>query len=441
MSRLLDCFSALLSFGLGLDASIATGRANATCEVARRRARELLDEARASARSVGKPAEQIESALFAMVAWMDEILARHPDCAGDAAPLQLKFFNSNNAHSEFFHHLSALPADQQEVREVYWHALALGFKGQYYFEQDDDGELGKLKELHAQQLAIRPAAIGTLAQDHVTPQPYDTPDPPGPRDPQRRERALLRTGAALALAVPLAYLLSFVLAGPHDETPTLVQRVDQQLQSYACADLSATMTSEGTVHVSGFVSQQEDAARVRRDVSDMPGVGTATFDLQLRIWPHCEVVAILKPYQGRNREFGHGLKVAAVTAHDGHLREGDQVLLEVTNANYDGYLRVDYYTADGSVMHLNSGKGQRRVPAGKTVELGRDIPASWLVAPPFGTVLLTALSSPMPFGDPVDRPPFELASSYLQQLRESLATGERGARLIADFVFLETTPR
>jgi hypothetical protein len=73
--------------------------------------------------------------------------------------------------------------------------------------------------------------------------------------------------------------------------------------------------------------------------------------------------------------------------------------------------------------------------------LGRDIPSSWLSAPPFGTVLVSALSSPMPFADATARPPFELASAYLQRLRESLAAGEFGARVVAEVVFLETVPR
>jgi len=441
MARLLDCFSPLLSFGLALDASIAAGRVNGSCDAARRKARMLLEEARAAARKLDKPAEQVESALFAMVAWIDEILARHPDCADGTEPLQVLLFNSNNAHSEFFHHLSAVPAGEQEVREVYWHALALGFKGQYYFEGDDRGELGKLKDLHGKQLAIQPACLEKLAEDHITPQPYGMPDPPGPRDPQGRKRALLRTGAALAAAIPLAYLFSVLMASPRETPPTLVQRVDQQLQTYACTDLSAAVTPDGMVQVSGFVSQSEQVAKVQEDVRALPGVSAASFDLQLRVWPHCEVVAILKTHQARNRDMGFGLKVEASTAHHGRLREGDPVLFQVTNAKYEGYLWVDYYTADGAVMHLNAGRGQPRVRASEVIELGKDIPASWLVAPPFGTVLLTALSSPTPFSDTADRPPFELASAYLQRLRESLATADTGAQVIADFVFLETVPR
>lgn len=441
MARLFDCFSALFSFGLELDASIADARPTSDCETARRRARTLLDQARAAARAAGASSGQTESASFAAAAWIDEVLARHPGWTAGMAPLQQQLFNSNNAHSEFFHHLSALQAGDDDVREIYWHALAFGFKGQYYFESGEGGELGKLKELHAQQLTVRPLALDTLAQDRITPQPYGVPDPPGPRDPERRGRALLRTGGALALLIPLLYVLWFWLAGPRESAPTLAQRVEQQLQAYACADLSAFVSPDGTTSVRGFVPRLEDQGRVQRELRALPGVRNASFDLQLRVWPHCEVVAILKPYQARNRDQRHGLKVAAASARDARLREGELVLIQTTNADYDGYLWVDYYTADGAVMHLNAGRAQPLMRAGQTIELGRNIPSSWLVAPPFGAVLLTVLSSPTPFNEATDRPPFELASTYLQRLRESVADNTFGDRLVADFVFLEAVAR
>jgi type IV/VI secretion system ImpK/VasF family protein len=444
MARLLDCFSGFVSFGLGLDASIAAGRAEPGCESARQQALDLLEEARVAALALGRPAAAVESARFAMVAWIDEILARHPGCksaGGSPLQLQLQLFNSSNAASEFFHHLSTLAAGDDEVHEVYCRALALGFKGQYYFENDDRGELGKLKAMHAEQFALRPASIDGLAPDPLARPPDGLPEPPRPRDPRWRQRALLRAGATLALLAPLGYALWFQFAGPRDAPLTLAQRVDQQLQTYACADLSATVAPDGQARVRGFVSQAEEIPQVQHDVRAVPGVSAAAFDLQLRIWPHCEVLALLKPFQARNRELALGLAIATPTAPTGRLREGDRVLIEVTNAQRDGYLWVDYYTADGAVQHLNAGPAQLRLGAGATIELGRDIPSSWLVAPPFGTVLVTALSSTLPFGQASERPPFELASAYLQRLRESLALGEFGARAVAEVVFLETVPR
>jgi type IV/VI secretion system ImpK/VasF family protein len=440
MARLFDCFCALFSFGLELDAATAAGRVIPAPDAAQRRALDLLEDARVAARAVGISAHRIESASFAMVAWLDEIVARNPGWSTGMTPLQVQLFNSNNAHSEFFHHLSALQPDDGEVREIYWHALAHGFKGQYYFERGDDGELGKLKELHGRQLPVRPLALDALAEERITPQPYGMADPPGPRVPERRERALLRTAGALALLIPLAYLLWSML-GARAPSPTLAQRVEQRLQAFACADLAVAASDDGTARVSGFVPTAEDMARVEREVRAMPGVEAANFALQLRIWPHCEVVAILKPYQARNQEKRQPLKIAVLTAREGRLREGDTVVVRVTNADHEGYLRVDYYTADGAVMHLHANRGSPPMRPGEALELGRDIPSSWLASPPFGTVLITALSSTTPLADGADTPPFELASAYLQRLRESLATSEAAGRPIADFVFLETVSR
>ncbi|MDP9931435.1 DotU family type IV/VI secretion system protein [Variovorax paradoxus] len=442
MARLLDCFSVLASFGLALDASIAAGRTTLSHDAAQQQARRLLDAARACATTSRTPPAQVESAAFAMVAWIDEVLARHPGAAGSAAPLQVQLFNSNNAHSEFFHHLSALTAADDEVREVYWHALAYGFKGQYYFENGDQGELGKLKELHAQHLGIRPLSLGSLVQEHITPQPYRTPDPPGPHGTQSRERALLRASGAFALLVPLLYLLWWLWpSGPTAAEPSLGQRIEQQLQTYACADLAATPGKDGKLRVSGFVSLPADLKRVEHDVAAMPGVKSPEFDLELRLWPHCEVFAILKPYQLRNRDKDFGLDVEAPAAKDGQLREGDTVSVQVAAPNHDSYLWVDYYTVDGSVMHLNAGQVATRLRAGEKLDLGRDVPSSWLVGPPFGRVLITVLSSPTPFNETADRPPFELASAYLLRLREALAANKGGDRLIADFVSLDTAAR
>jgi type IV/VI secretion system ImpK/VasF family protein len=441
MARVFDCFSALFPFGLQLDASLTARQVDRTPEEIQRRALSLLEEARASARAAGVPAEWIESSSFALIAWIDEIIARHSDWAQAIVPLQMQLFNSTNAPSEFFHHLAALQPEEAEVREVYWHVLVFGFKGQYYFETGKTGELAKLKELHAQQLPVRPLDPDALADDPITPEPYGTPDPPGPRRPERRTRALLRMGGALALLAPMLAWLWLMLAGPRESPPTLAQRVEQRLQGYACADLTATAAADGSLRVQGFVSLPEDMARVEREVRAEPGVTSANFDMSLRQWPHCEVVAMLKPYRARNREQRRGLKIVALTAQAGKLREGDPVLMQITNADRDGYLRVDYYTADGSVMHLRGGRDAAGVRGGEVIEIGGDIPSSWLVNPPFGTVMLTVMSSPTSFGDVTERPPFELASAYLGRLRESLAAKESSDQLTADYIFLDTVER
>jgi len=116
MARLIDHYAALIAFGLELDASIATGTPSVSAEQAQQGALLLIAQARRSALAAGQSSHAVESASFAMAAWFDEILARNPAWDNAITPLQARQFNSKNAHSEFFHHLSALQPQEGEVR-------------------------------------------------------------------------------------------------------------------------------------------------------------------------------------------------------------------------------------------------------------------------------------------------------------------------------------
>ena len=447
MARLLDAFSAFFTFGLRLAAAREAGSAPTDPAAARQQARAMLDAARGAARAAGWSVARVESASFAAVAWFEERLQRLT-AAGDAAErgdsddtLQSTLFNSSNAQTEFFHHLAALGPDDGAVREVYWYAMALGFRGQYYFEDADTGEWGKLKRLHGQQLPTPPVELDALAWTRLTPQPYGSPDPPARRRPQRRRRALVRAAGALALLAPSVYLISLLLSDRAGSPPAPIERMAAQLQRYACADLALATGPDGSAHVSGFVASAEDDARVRQDVAALPQAKTPDFDLRIRAWPYCEVAAILKPYQLRNRDSKAGLRIEAPSAPMGRLREGDAVRLQVSGPVYASHVRVDYFTADGAVLHLMAESTRARLPARQTVTLDQNMPTSWLVSPPFGTVLVAVVASPSPFERLADRPPFELAPAYLAALRESIAANPGNQRLVADFLFLETTAR
>lgn len=439
MACLLDAFCSFFAFGLGLAATSEAGGPLPDRFASRQRARALIDAARQRALAGGWPAHQVESACFAAVAWFDELLQRtSPDEAG--SPLQSVLFNSSNAQTEFFHHLAALGPDDGAVREVYWYALALGFRGQYYFEAEAAGQRGKLQTLHAGQLPTPPLPLAALPRLRLTPQPYALPDPPAPRQPQRRRRTLVRAGGALALLVPSIYLMSLLLTGtPAPATPP-AGGVAQQLQRYACADLALGAAADGRAQVSGFVASSEDGSRVRQEITALPGALTPEFDLRIRAWPYCEVAALLRPYQMRNRDSKAGLQVQALSAPAGRLREGDPVRLQVTGPGHSTHLHVDYYNSEGAVLHLTP-PGGSPLRASQTLTLGDAMPSSWLVSPPFGTVLVAVLASPAPFDRVADRPPYELTPTYLAVLRESLAANPGGPRLLADFLFLETVAR
>lgn len=443
MARLIDHFMPVFSFGLALDEKISQSQAAASVAEVQAEARRLLDAARAAALAGGKRPEHVESAAFALVAWIDEVITRNPAYWGNATPLQVAVFNTNNAGNEFFYHLSNLKAGEDEVREVYYHALLCGFVGQYYFETGDTGELGKLKELHARQLPVAPAPTHVLREEKITPQPYLAKDPAGPRYPRQWDKLLLKAGLVVALLIPLGYLAWFYLTPAEKRGPDVQQLVDAQLGRYACSELQGRVDGKDAVAVTGFVSKPEDIDQLRRDIGAIEGVKRSSVDVKVRIWPHCEVVALLRPYRERNVNERMGLEVAPTTGHSDRFIEGERITVKLQQANYDGYLYVDYYSVEGAVAHLYPNAGEpdsgRLLRAAEQFNLG-EATRTWDVGPPFGQELITIVSSPVPlFTQPRDEIEMD-ARGYLQALHAALDGGGRDRKIAANFLVMQTEP-
>lgn len=444
MARLLHHFMPVFSFGLALDEKVSANAAGDPPANVLAAARTLIDRAKAAALADGKRAEHVDDATFAAVAWIDEIMARNPAyLTGNATPLQVALYNTNNAGNEFFSHLSALKAEHDEVREVYYHTLLLGFVGQYYYETGDSGELGKLKEMHARQLPVAPAPIHTLREERITPQPYAGEAPAGPRYPKQWDRLLLKIGVIAALLIPLGYLAYLLIAAPKETGPSVQELVDRELAGFPCSDLVATVGEKGATSVEGYVSRADDVAAVKERVSNVDGVTSPQFKLQLRIWPHCEVVQILKPFRERNEDLRYGLAVTPTTGHSDRFLEGERVTVKLAQAAYDGYLYVDYYSVDGQVAHIyphprepNSG---RQIRAGEQFNVGE---AGLLitVGSPFGQELITVIASPTPLFQ--GNPPAEIESvrDYLPRLKQLIEANRGNPKLSAEFLFMQTEP-
>lgn len=100
-----------------------------------------LDSANAQSLEHGFSEEDTHAALFAVVAWVDELAMTQP-WAGAAAwrmdPLQRQYFSTTRAGTEFFEKLEALPDTSTDVREVYALALLAGFNGRYTHRPPDE---------------------------------------------------------------------------------------------------------------------------------------------------------------------------------------------------------------------------------------------------------------------------------------------------------------
>jgi type VI secretion system protein ImpK len=112
------------------------------------------------------PADEVEEARFALVAWADETILRsswsgREDWLRDL--LQLQLFRTNRAGDEFYDHLARLRADQHHAREIYYLCLALGFEGRYA------GHDAERAELMRQQFELLRASGHALDLATVTP--------------------------------------------------------------------------------------------------------------------------------------------------------------------------------------------------------------------------------------------------------------------------------
>ena len=83
--------------------------------------------------------DAFHAALFPMVAWIDETILNSPYSDKKLwrkRLLQKKFFNTSQAGLEFFTHLNELDKSASALRFIYLYCLFLGFKGEYYRNED-----------------------------------------------------------------------------------------------------------------------------------------------------------------------------------------------------------------------------------------------------------------------------------------------------------------
>ena len=115
------------------------------------------------------------------------------------------------------------------------------------------------------------------------------------------------------------------------------------------------------------------------------------------------------------------LQVQPDKGMDAVYTAGEKLLVDIVAAS-DVYLQVDYYQADGQVVHLlPNSLDTNYVEAGETFTLGKpESSFQFAISPPFGVEMLTVIASHQPLGAQVDVPSVEPASIYLERLAKSL---------------------
>ncbi|MEN8657748.1 MAG: DUF4384 domain-containing protein, partial [Marivita sp.] len=114
-----------------------------------------------------------------------------------------------------------------------------------------------------------------------------------------------------------------------------------------------------------------------------------------------------------------------------HAREfrytaGKPLVMSLQGADYDAYVYVDYFDADGNVLHLSPNQftpltltpAQAALQIGSETALAAGEPGLYIeIGPPFGQEIAVAFAASEPLYDQV-RPLVEPADPYLEWLRE-----------------------
>jgi len=128
----------------------------------------LIQEAKSTA-VLGE--EHFETALFPVVAWIDEmILSSHSPISKvwRRALLQKRHFDTSNAGAEFYERLETLDENETELRFLYIYCISLGFKGMYYRPEDTE----RLREIYETQKAYLKESIPQEFPDYAFKKAY-----------------------------------------------------------------------------------------------------------------------------------------------------------------------------------------------------------------------------------------------------------------------------
>jgi eukaryotic-like serine/threonine-protein kinase len=211
-----------------------------------------------------------------------------------------------------------------------------------------------------------------------------------------------------------------------------------------CSLLTATQQAQ-TLRVRGFLADSVGAARLREQLSALPGVKElkgVSIDTQPLATDKCDVATLIAPYWSGYREGGTASSLR-LRGQGTQLTEGSPLVLDLRTPARDSYVYVDYFAADGKVAHMVP---SARVPAHQappshsaTVGDGGD----WIISRPFGTELVVLLTTPVPLFEG-RRAEVESHKDYLKALEKPLAQMTRTYgrdRISADLVQISTRAR
>lgn len=213
------------------------------------------------------------------------------------------------------------------------------------------------------------------------------------------------------------------------------------LAGVPCSAMSPSIKGQ-TLQVRGYLPKSFGIARLKEGLGAVPGVETLNLDVTEVGDEKCGVIELFAPYWLANLQSGSTASIHT-KQRDAELTEGDSLILDLTTPAYESYVNVDYYSFDGSVVHMvpSPRLQANQAPPNYAATIGGL--GNWVVAKPFGTDLIVLVVTPVPLFSGL-RPESESTVGYLRAVQKQLGqiAAKHGKEKIAvDFVQITTRAR
>lgn len=220
-----------------------------------------------------------------------------------------------------------------------------------------------------------------------------------------------------------------------------VSAIATALRGFDCSTLTATLSKDLRIVISGHVANDTDLARLQEQLVPLAGVGTIENKAMVLGRPFCQSLEILQAKAVAGLD-PRTLPAVGPHNHGAFYRENESLVVEATATTlFSSYLYIDMVQKDGTVVHMRpvALAQKSKVKAGERVLVGLE-GQRFTVAPPFGTDMLVVISSPEPLFDTA-RPQVEKAADYFSALSDAMAKAESrdgGRPVVSNHFFLKT---
>lgn len=455
-SRLIDFFSPAIVKAMGLiEALETTGSADEPASAVEQQLARLIKEGQDNAVTIGgKKSQEAQDAAFAVTAWIDENLQRHKSW-WPLELLQFTLFSTRGAGDDFYRKANQISDSQKELAEVYFVIIGLGFEGRFYRPEVRGQILDAQRQLRVKLpiMPIRPRDFKSRdgGIKHLTPQPYNVPDPPLRQIPANRRWRWWMLAGAVAMVVFVAIgMLARCWLNPDVDQKAVAKDVGEVLKPRECFRLKGSVEDNLFVKVTGRVegkTQLNEVGESLQGIEGIPNNGINVGDVAVMPRPFCLVVDFLEDNSTIVEDQGPLLF---------NLKEEyyvtDPLVLKVqAPEGENSFIYVLFVDNNGAAAFLfpHAREPQNQASPGEEIFVGA-LPGKqtktrpvWRVGEPMGQAMLIVLAAPSRLLP--DPPPYEIQNQEeLENLLASLKTkvGESQAtKVLSRYKLLEIKPK